>query len=138
MSIAHVCTGGFGNGTFLGQIRQVVVDGFFDSAVAPIQVTRFINLAAAFDSDSHAFSFASYFTGETSYSISPAVEAGWNFDTGTGTLTIDTDAAGLFGPYVVRALNASGNTDGEAFYVNVADAEFRSGGWIGIRLGLRL
>ncbi len=52
-----------------------------------------------------------YFTGATSYSIAPLVEAGWNFDTGTGILTVDTDVASSFGPYVVTGTNIDGSDD---------------------------
>lgn len=69
---------------------------------------------------SHDYDLSPYFTGADSYSISPAVETGWNFNTSTGVLTIDTDALGLFGPYTVTATNAFGTADSNAFDVEVA------------------
>lgn len=61
-----------------------------------------------------------YFTGATSYSISPAVEAGWSFDTGTGILTVDTDDANTFGPYTVTGTNAAGSDSSNAFDVIIS------------------
>lgn len=72
------------------------------------------------DTGSHDYDLSPYFTGADSYSISPAVETGWNFNTSTGVLTIDTDALGLFGPYTVTATNAFGTADSNAFDVEVA------------------
>ena len=70
-----------------------------------------------------------YFTGATSYSISPAVEAGWNFDTVTGILTVDTDEANTFGPYVVTGTNLSGSDDSNAFSVVISTLSAAKGGY---------
>jgi hypothetical protein len=81
---------------------------------------------------SHQYDLGAYFSGATSYSISPAIETGWVFDTGTGELTIDTDAVGVFGTYVVTATNINGTDDSNAFSVTVAAVavdEQASGGW---------
>jgi len=78
------------------------------------------NIAAGFDSGTHAYDLAQFFSGATSYAIDPAVETGWTFDTGSGLLTIDTDDEGTFGPYTVTATNASGDTDSNTFTVKVA------------------
>lgn len=67
----------------------------------------------------HQYALGAYFSFADSYSISPAVEAGWSFDTVSGELEIDTDAVGLFGPYVVTATNAFGTDDSNAFSVTV-------------------
>lgn len=122
MSIAHVITGGFGNGTFSGEIRQIMLDGFFDSAVAPVLVDQVPNFSARFDSGAHVFQIEGYFTGETSFALDPPVETGWSFDTDTGELTIDTDDDGIFGPYIVTATNTAGSTDSNPFTVKVSDA----------------
>lgn len=122
MAIGHVVTRGFGTGSFSGEIRQIVARGFFDSAVIPVAVGTIPNLAAPYNSGTHDFDLEGYFTGETSFSISPTVEAGWSLNTSTGVLTIDTDAAGLFGPYTVTATNSAGSTDSNAFYVNVSQS----------------
>jgi len=138
MSIAHVVTGGFGNGTFLGQIRQVVVGGFFDSILAPVQVAAFTTIGAAPNSGTHDFPSGQYFLGETSFSISPALEAGWSFNTSTGLLTIDTDAQGLFGPYTITGINAAGSTPGEPFYVNIRPSAAIGTHGLNIHLGIGL
>lgn len=122
MSIAHVITGGFGNGTFAGEIRQVMLDGFFDSAVPPLLVEQVPNLSARFDSGEHTFELEGYFAGETTFSIDPAVETGWSFDTDTGELTIDTDDAGTFGPYTITASNSAGDTDSNPFTVKISES----------------
>lgn len=79
------------------------------------------------DTGSHVYDLSPYFTGADSYAISPAVEAGWNFNTSTGVLTIDTDAIGLFGPYTVTASNAFGDTPSNAFDVEVAKKDTGAG-----------
>ena len=120
MAIGLVVTRGYGNGTLVGEIRQVVARGFFSSALTPIQVEQLPNIAAVAATGAHAYDLSDYFTGETSFSIAPAVEAGWTFNTSTGVLTIDTDANGTFGPYTVTATNAEGDTAGNAFTVKVS------------------
>jgi hypothetical protein len=72
------------------------------------------------DTGTHDYDLSPYFIGADSYSISPAVETGWSFNTSTAVLTIDTDALGLFGPYTVTATNAFGTADSNAFDVEVA------------------
>lgn len=72
------------------------------------------------DTGTHDYDLSPYFIGADSYSISPAVETGWTFNTSTAVLTIDTDALGLFGPYTVTATNAFGTADSNAFDVEVA------------------
>jgi hypothetical protein len=64
---------------------------------------------------------STYFSGATSYSISPTVEAGWNFDTVTGILTVDTDY-GFFGPYIVTGTNVSGSVNSNNFSVTMTFA----------------
>jgi hypothetical protein len=120
MAIGHVVTRGYGTGSFAGEIRQVVTRGFFDSAVVPVLVESVPNFSARFGSGAHVFPLEDYFAGETSFAISPAVETGWSFD--TGDLTIDTDAAGTFGPYTVTATNTAGNTDSNPFTVKVSES----------------
>lgn len=122
MSIALVVTRGFGNGTLVGEIRQIVARGYFASSVVPIQVEQLPNLAAGSATGSHAYDLSGYFTGETSFSIDPAVEIGWTFNTATGVLTFDTDADGTFGPYTVTAINGTGSTPGNTFTVKVSAA----------------
>ena len=76
----------------------------------------------------HIYDLSSYFTGASSYSISPSVEAGWTFS--LGVLTIDTDAVGSFGPFTVTGTNASGSDSSNAFSVTIsAIASSYSGGW---------
>lgn len=65
---------------------------------------------------------STYFSGATSFSIAPTVEAGWTFDTGTGILTVDTDVAATFGTYVVTGTNAAGTDDSNAFSVVISEA----------------
>lgn len=122
MAIGHVVTRGYGTGSFDGEIRQVVLRGFFDSAVAPVLVDQVPNISAGFDTGTHDYDLSIYATGETSYAIAPALEVGWGFDTGTGVLTIDTDDEGTFGPYTVTYTNTAGNTDSNTFTVKVSAA----------------
>ena len=80
-------------------------------------------------------SLGNYFAGATSYSILPAIEAGWSFDTDTGVLTVDTDVAGTFGTYVVTGTNAGGSDDSNAFNVIISDIADTQGGGGGRRKG---
>jgi hypothetical protein len=78
------------------------------------------DILLAKNSGSHTYDLSVYFEGATSYAISPAVEAGWSFNVLTGVLTIDTDEADTFGPYVITASNSNGSDDSNAFSVSVA------------------
>lgn len=86
---------------------------------APVFTGQIPNQSAAFNSGTYQYDLSTYFSGATSYSIDPAVEAGWSFDTNTGILEIDTDAEGAFGAYTVTATNIRGNTDSNAFTISV-------------------
>jgi hypothetical protein len=74
---------------------------------------------------------STYFNGATSYSIAPTVEAGWSFDTVTGILLVDTDAAGTFGTYVVTGTNGAGSDASNAFSVIItATTTTTKGGYV--------
>jgi hypothetical protein len=138
MAIGHVVTRGYGTGSFAGEIRQIVTRGFFDSAVPPVFIESIPNLVAGSDTGSHDFDLSDKAAGETSYSIAPALEAGWSFNTGTGVLTIDTNAAGTFGPYTVTYTNSAGDTDSNAFHVQVLAVGGKSTTRMGMSLGISL
>lgn len=78
------------------------------------------NISAGFNTSTHQYDMSLYFSGATSYAISPAIEAGWSFNTSSGLLTIDTDDENTFGPYTITASNASGPTAGNTFTVKVS------------------
>lgn len=99
---------------------KAVAPPVFAGTIADISVNK--------DSGTYQYDYSSYFTGATSYSISPAVETGWSFNTSTCVLTIDTDDANIFGPYIITATNAGGTDDSNAFSVTVVAAY--SGGYI--------
>jgi hypothetical protein len=102
----------------------------------PVLVGQLPNISAAFNSSTHQYDLGFYFSGATSYAISPAIEPGWSFNTSSGLLTIDTDDANTFGPYTVTATNANGSTPGNAFTVKVSDAH--GGGGFIFDFGFRL
>lgn len=84
---------------------------------------------------SFSYALGAYFTGATSYSIAPAVETGWSFDTSTGEFVIDTDAVGLFGGFTVTGTNLAGSADSNSFTVTVTAAavvvtDQPTGGWL--------
>jgi hypothetical protein len=89
-------------------------------AAAPVLLSPIGNISAGFDTGTHEFDLSGYFSGQTTYAISPAVEVGWTFDTNTGVLTIDTDDAATFGPYTVTASSTGGDTDSNTFTVKVS------------------
>ena len=75
--------------------------------------------------------YSGYFSDATSYSISPAVEAGWSFNTSTGILTVTESDVSRYGSYVITGTNAGGSDDSNAFYIHVRAASV--GGSYGIR-----
>lgn len=95
-------------------------------ATPPTQIEQVPNISAPFDTGTYEYNLSAFFEGATTYSIDPAVEVGWNFDTDTGVLTIDTDDADTFGPYTLTASNASGDTDSNLFTVKVSAATVRT------------
>jgi hypothetical protein len=109
------------DGSVDAEDRYALLDLYAGNISAvPEFIDQIGNIAAAFDSGTHAYDLSLYFSGATSYAIDPAVETGWTFDTNSGLLTIDTDDEDTFGPYTVTATNASGDTVGNAFTVKVA------------------
>lgn len=88
-------------------------------ASAPLLVESISNKSVASNSGTYQYDFSTKFFGATSYSIAPALEVGWSFNTSTGVFEIDTDADGTFGPYTVTGTNVTGSTDQNAFIVIV-------------------
>lgn len=68
---------------------------------------------------SYTYTLGSYFSGASSFSISPSGATGWSFSTTTGVLTIDTDVLGLYGPFAITAFNGSGSIASNTFTINV-------------------
>jgi hypothetical protein len=101
-----------------------------DAEVPPSFSGTIPNIRRDQNSGNYQYDTAQHFTGADSYSISPAVEAGSSFDTGTGLLTIATASIGSFGPYVVTATNAFGTADSNAFTAAVVAAVEATGGWL--------
>jgi hypothetical protein len=99
-----------------------------DEASAPVQEVTIPNFAFPEDTGNHLINFSVYFSGATSYSIAPAVEAGWSLVAGTGVLTVDTDDTDTFGPYTVTATNAEGDTDSNTFTISVTVVASPAGG----------
>lgn len=114
--------------TSLASEERYLMAGFYAGLIAtlPILLEQIGNISTGSASGAHAYDFAGYFSGETGYSISPAVETGWTFNTSTGVLTIDTDADGTFGPYTVTASNGAGDVDSNPFTVKVGPVEARA------------
>lgn len=111
------------NGSYSGKAASPPV---FTGTIPDISVTE--------STGTHNYDLGAYFSGATSYSISPSVEAGWSFNTTTGELIIDTDDVSTFGPYTVTGTNAGGTDDSNSFDVEVtaavAEAEDTpTGGW---------
>ena len=109
------------DGTLTASDRYVL-SGLYSGlvAAAPTLLIPIGNISAPFDTGTYEFDLSDNFSGQTSYSIAPAVETGWSFNTSTGVLTIDTDVADTFGPYTVTATSTGGNTDSNAFTVKVS------------------
>jgi len=95
-------------GSFSGKAASPPV---FSGTIADISVSA--------NTGTYQYDYSGNFTGATSYSIAPAVEAGWSFNTSTAILEIDTDASGVFGAYVVTGTNITGSDASNAFSVSV-------------------
>ena len=96
---------------------------FAGKALAPPVFTGTIpDISVTENTGTHSYDLSTYFTGATSYSISPAVEAGWSFNTSTAELVVDTDDVNTFGPYTITGTNASGSDSSNAFGVTVVSA----------------
>jgi hypothetical protein len=127
------------DGVYTSRDRYTLA-GLYSGLVAavPVQVETIGNIAAAFDSGTHEYDLTAYFSGQTSYSIDPALETGWSFDTDTGVLTIDTDDDGTFGPYTVTATNATGSVESNAFTVKVSASTVSPYGGLTVRSPFRI
>ena len=106
----------FPYGSFAGKTATPPV---FSGTIPDISLTE--------SATSTDYDLSTYFTGATSYSIAPAVETGWTFNTTTGTLTVIPDTVGSFGPYIVTGTNAGGSTPSNSFGVAVALASLPGG-----------
>ena len=95
--------------------------GILALGAAPVFTGVIPDLSYDTDSGNQITDYSSYFTNATSYSIAPAVEAGWNFDTITGILTVDTSIVGSFS-YVITGTNVSGSAASNSFGVTITAA----------------
>lgn len=115
----------FPTGTITAAERQAVAylySGIVSGLSAPVFTGTIPNISKVQNTGSFQYDLSTYFSGATSYSIAPVVEAGWSLNTSTALFTIDTDAVGVFGPYTVTATNAAGTADSNAFTVTVTAA----------------
>jgi hypothetical protein len=93
--------------------------GSVSGASPPVLLGSIPPASFRWETDEHIVNAGAYFSGATSYTISPAVETGWSFNTSTGVLTVDTDEIDSFGPFTVTASNLDGNTVSNAFSIQV-------------------
>jgi hypothetical protein len=103
------------------------LNNLLEGDIAPIFSGAIPDIFQRKDTGTFTYDLSVYFSGADTYAIDPAVETGWSFDTNTGVLVIDTDAIGVFGPFTVTASNANGDTDSNAFRVEVAAANSGAG-----------
>jgi len=121
MAIGHVVTRGYGTGTFDGEIRQVVLRGFFDSTVVPVLVDQLPNLSFRPSTGTFQIPLEQYWTGETSFSAA-GLSTGITLNTSTGVLTVNTATASTTNGIVVTATNGAGSTAGNSFNVKISTA----------------
>ncbi len=130
MAIRSVVTRGYGNGTFNGTIALAVLRGY--AAGAPVFTGTIPDISVTENTGTYTYDLSTYFAGATIYSISPAIEAGWTFNTTTAELVIDTDDTNAFGPYTVTGTNTGGSAVSNGFDVEVIEAAQVAqggGGW---------
>lgn len=115
------------DGTLASEERYLM-GGMYAGLIAtpPVVLDVIGNISAKSNTGTFQYDFSDRFSGETSYSISPALEIGWSFNTSLGVLTIDTDADGTFGPYTVTASNGAGSVASNGFTVKVGPVEGRA------------
>lgn len=139
MAIGHVVTRGYGTGSFDGEIRQVVLRGYFDSTVAPVLVDQIGNLSFRPNSGTFQIPLEGYWTGETGFSAS-GLTTGITLNTSTGVLTVNTATASSTNGIVVTATNGAGSTPSNAFNVKISTAtapprfNLGNGSWTGFRV----
>ena len=123
MALGHVVTRGYGTtaGVFDGEIRQIVLRGFFDSTVAPVLVDQLANLSFRPNTGTFQIPLEQSWTGETSFSA-VSLATGITLNTSTGVLTVNTATASTTNGIVVTATNGAGSTAGNAFNVKISTA----------------
>lgn len=99
-----------------------VTGAWNQTLAAPVFSGTIPDISVVENTSTHSYDLSTYFTGATSYSISPSVESGWSFNTSTAELIIDTDDVNTFGPFTVTGTNASGSDSSNAFGVEVTAA----------------
>ncbi len=100
----------------IGQVYPVAV---FQGVSAPVFTGTIPDISVTENTGTYTYDLSTYFAGATSYSISPAIEAGWTFNTTTAELVIDTDDTKAFGPYTVTGTNTGGSAVSNGFNVEV-------------------
>ena len=93
-------------------ISQVYPVAVFQGAPPPVFSGPIPDISEIENTGTHSYDLSTYFTNAVTYSISPAVEAGWTFNTSTAELIIDTDDVNSFGPYIVSG-QSSGGSEGD-------------------------
>lgn len=98
-------------------LRKLLYGG---AGAPPTQSSPIDDIAVTDVQPAYSFDLGSHFSGASSFSISPPVEAGWSFSTSSGLLTVDTDALGTFGPFAITAFNGTGSIASNQFSVTVS------------------
>jgi hypothetical protein len=96
-------------------IRQLL----FGSGHPPVFTGPIADISVTNVQPSFTFALASYFSGATSYSISPSLPSGWSFNTSTATLIVGTGSLAAFGPFAITAFNGTGSTASNLFAITV-------------------
>lgn len=92
----------------------------------PVQVATIPNLNYRINTGIQTYAAGTAFTSASSYSISPALDAGITFNTATGTITTNTSVAtaGTHGPYTITATNSNGSTISNAFNIVIGIGDY--------------
>jgi len=99
--------------SFTAKEESTGVDVTFSGVLSDVQART---------SDTKTIDYSGYFSDATSYSISPAVESGWSFNTSTGILTITDSVVGNYGAYTITGEGTGASADSNTFYVDVIAA----------------
>lgn len=88
----------------------------------PIQIALIPDQIAVQYTGPASFNLSQYFSKAVTYLINPAIESSWTFS--AGLLTIPTEVADTFGPYIITASNGANSVASNSFFVIVRLGSF--------------
>lgn len=96
----------------------------------PVATATIPNLSYSASSGIQTYAAGTAFSGATSYSISPGLDAGITFNTANGIITTDTGVASVstHGPYTITGSNTNGSVVSNSFTLSVTAGNYHVDG----------